>query len=270
MASHATATSYGFVPWLASAAVGLLARTWRVDVVEGREVFEGVLARREPMIWCLWHNRIAAGAGLLVRRMVPSGSDYTLLTSASRDGALSAAVAAGRGMRVVRGSSSRGGARALLDVIRTVKGHGSSPILVPDGPRGPAYEVKPGVLKIAAKTGLPILSVGFAAPSSSATRRSISSPPTCARCPRCRSSDTARLVLLEVCGPCGHVKSLQDTVEGDQRVDVLLVSAADCDGHGDSLLSSSGLESGVSLRTIQQAPKRYFVSPRYSGSFGSR
>lgn len=163
MASQATASSYGFVPWLASVAVGLLARTWRVDVVEGREVLERVLTRREPMVWCVWHNRIGAGAGLFVRRMVPSGTDYTLLTSASRDGALSAAVAAGRGRRVVRGSSSRGGARALLDVIRTVKGHGSSPILVPDGPRGPAYEVKPGVLKIAAKTGLPILGVGFAA-----------------------------------------------------------------------------------------------------------
>jgi lysophospholipid acyltransferase (LPLAT)-like uncharacterized protein len=163
MASRPKRSSYGFVPWLAGVVVGLLARTWRFDVVEGREVFERVLAAREPVVWCLWHNRIAAGAGLLIRRMVPSGMDFTLLSSPSRDGDLSAGVVTAHGVRVIRGSASRGGARALLEVIRTIREHGTSPILVPDGSRGPAYVLKPGTLKVASKTARPIVCVGLAA-----------------------------------------------------------------------------------------------------------
>lgn len=163
MTSRATRYSFGFVPWLTSVFVDLLVRTWRIEVVEGEEELERMLAESEPVIWCLWHNRIAAGAGLLIRRMVPSGKDFALLSSASRDGALSACVVAAHGVRVVRGSSSRGGARALLDVIRTIRRHGTSPIMVPDGPRGPAYHLKPGTLRIAARTGLPVVCVGFAA-----------------------------------------------------------------------------------------------------------
>lgn len=163
MASRPNRSSYGFVPWLAGVVIGLLSRTWRFDLVEGRESLERVLAAREPVVWCLWHNRIAAGAGLLIRRMVPSGMDFTLLSSPSRDGDLSAGIVAAHGVRVIRGSASRGGARALLEVIRTIREHGTSPILVPDGSRGPAYVLKAGTLKVASKTARPIVCVGLAA-----------------------------------------------------------------------------------------------------------
>lgn len=163
MSTRTTRYSYGFVPWLASVVMDLLARTWRFRFVEGEAVFDAVLAKGEPVVWCLWHNRIAAGAGLLIRRIFPSGMDVTLLSSPSRDGSISAAIVSGHGGRVIRGSSSRGGARALLEVVRTVREHGTSPIMVPDGPRGPAYRAKAGLLTIAGKSGRAIVPVALAA-----------------------------------------------------------------------------------------------------------
>lgn len=150
-------------PKLAHLLVAALSRTWRLEIVAGRDVLERVLAGGEPVVFCLWHNRLVAGAGLLLHHMAPSGIDLTVVVSASRDGDIAAGFAARYGARVVRGSSTRAGARALRGVIRAVRLHGSSPIVVPDGPKGPVYRFKPGTLAIAGATGLPILCVGMAA-----------------------------------------------------------------------------------------------------------
>lgn len=153
----------GPLPWLVRVVFRALVRTWRVEIVAGEDVFAELLASRRPVVWCLWHNRIVAGAAFLVRHMVPAGIDLAMMSSASRDGGLPAAVVAGHGVRVVRGSSSRGGARALRELVRLARVERSSPILVPDGPRGPVYRIKPGVIAASAATGAPILCAGFAA-----------------------------------------------------------------------------------------------------------
>lgn len=140
-----------------------LARSWRLEVVEGREVLDQVLAEKRPVIFCLWHDRILPACGLLLRRVVPAGTDLTLVSSPSRDGELSARFMAGLGARVVRGSASRRGARALREVYQVVARHGSSPILIPDGPKGPAYHFKAGVVGLAQLTRAPIFLMGFAA-----------------------------------------------------------------------------------------------------------
>lgn len=62
------------------------------------------------------------------------------------------------GYRVYRGSSTRGGARGLIGLIRAVR-KGSQAALAVDGPRGPIYEVKPGVVELALRTGMPIIAV---------------------------------------------------------------------------------------------------------------
>ena len=63
------------------------------------------------------------------------------------------------GYQVFRGSSSRGGARGLIGLIRAVK-EGSQASLAVDGPKGPIFEVKPGIVQLAIKTGQPIVPVG--------------------------------------------------------------------------------------------------------------
>lgn len=149
--------------WLLDLVLRLLARTWRLDVVEGAEILDGVVGGGRPVVFCFWHNRIVPGAGLLLRRIAPAGMDVTLLSSPSRDGELSTRFMRRHGARVVRGSSSRGGARALREILRVVRRHGSSPIVIPDGPKGPAYRFKTGVLGASQMTGAPILLLGFAA-----------------------------------------------------------------------------------------------------------
>jgi hypothetical protein len=139
-----------------------LARSWRLEVVEGREVLDQVLAEKRPVIFCFWHDRILPACGLLLRRVVPAGTDLTLVSSPSKDGELSARFMAGLGARVVRGSASRRGARALREVYQVVARHGSSPILIPDGPKGPAHHFKAGVVGLAQLTRAPVFLMGYA------------------------------------------------------------------------------------------------------------
>jgi len=62
------------------------------------------------------------------------------------------------GMGAVRGSSSRGGVKALL-LLRAQLREGVDVAITPDGPRGPVYEPSPGLLRLAVKTGLPVMAI---------------------------------------------------------------------------------------------------------------
>src|SRR5690606_36476314 len=79
-----------------------------------------------------------------------------VLSSLSKDGTLMAKTLQLLGYEVFRGSSSKGGARGLIGLIRAVKA-GSQAALAVDGPKGPIYEVKPGIVDLAARTGMPIV-----------------------------------------------------------------------------------------------------------------
>jgi lysophospholipid acyltransferase (LPLAT)-like uncharacterized protein len=107
-----------------------------------------------PVIFCLWHNRLAIS--MLVHRRFPR--KLAALVSASKDGALLAAVLAKFGVEQVRGSSSRRGPQSLLE-LSTRGEMGYDLAVTPDGPRGPRYVVQPGVISLAQITGLPIIAV---------------------------------------------------------------------------------------------------------------
>jgi len=108
---------------------------------------------KKPVIMCFWHNRIL-GLTLGFLRCYPRrGRDgVTVLTSPSRDGEIIAQVAKGFGMSASRGSSSRKGSQALLELIRRVESGGDIAI-TPDGPRGPRYRLGPGAILLAQTTG---------------------------------------------------------------------------------------------------------------------
>jgi lysophospholipid acyltransferase (LPLAT)-like uncharacterized protein len=108
----------------------------------------------KPVIFCLWHNRLAISM-LVYRR---HHRQLAALVSASKDGALLAAVLNKFGIEPVRGSSSRRGPQALLELTgRAQKGYDLA--VTPDGPRGPRYVVQQGVIALAQLTGLPIVPV---------------------------------------------------------------------------------------------------------------
>lgn len=69
--------------------------------------------------------------------------------------------AASMGYRVTRGSSSRGAVGGLLALIKSVR-NGQSVVLAVDGPQGPRGTCKPGIVRIAQKTGVPLFPVGVA------------------------------------------------------------------------------------------------------------
>lgn len=122
---------------------------------------EGIAAaQRHNALFVLWHNRLALS--LLIYEQFVNGWDkdrrLAALVSASGDGALLAAVFEGFGVRPVRGSSSRRGAQALLELASLAE-EGFDIAITPDGPRGPPYEVQPGIISLARHTGLPIIPV---------------------------------------------------------------------------------------------------------------
>ena len=126
----------------------LWARTLRFEI----EDRAGVVGRRvtENYIGALWHNRLLVFPFVL-RRFLPQRHGAALI-SASRDGDLIADVVQRFGYDVIRGSSSRLGTSALLHLTGVLMS-GSDVVITPDGPRGPAYELGPGIIFLAQKSG---------------------------------------------------------------------------------------------------------------------
>lgn len=127
---------------------GLYCATLRFEV-EGEDRLRQHLAQGGRIIFASWHQRILAGVWYLRRY------DAVVMISQSRDGERMRRIAEGVGWRVVSGSSSRGGVRALLEQVRAVR-EGAVGGHVVDGPRGPARVVKPGLLLLAARSGAAI------------------------------------------------------------------------------------------------------------------
>lgn len=134
---------------LGTAALRLLAATWRVRFVNAR-VVEDLRSRRQPFLYVLWHGQ------LLPLIWTHRARDIAIMVSEHRDGELIARVAHAIGFRTVRGSTSRGAARALLGACREVE-NGRDMAVTVDGPRGPAGSVAPGALVIAQRTGAPMV-----------------------------------------------------------------------------------------------------------------
>jgi lysophospholipid acyltransferase (LPLAT)-like uncharacterized protein len=135
--------------------IELLASSWSYQL-EGREQVDQLHATRTPILYAVWHS------GLLPALWRHRGEPVTLLVSQHEDGGRLVAAARKWGYDAVRGSSTRGGLRALLALTRILQG-GRSVALTPDGPRGPARVAKPGAVAAAQQSGATIVPVGIAA-----------------------------------------------------------------------------------------------------------
>lgn len=115
-----------------------------------------------PAIFCCWHNRLVlcmVGYQYYVTRR-NNTPGLAALISASKDGGFLSVVMGLFGATPVRGSSSRRGAQALLE-LTTWAERGYDLALTPDGPRGPRYIVQDGLMSLAQLTGLPILPFSY-------------------------------------------------------------------------------------------------------------
>jgi lysophospholipid acyltransferase (LPLAT)-like uncharacterized protein len=138
------------VPYLAYAFISLVGATSRLRWHK-TEYFDQARADG-PVIYAFWHQR------QVIFTYTHRDAGASILVSRSRDGAMIADTMRLSRIDAVRGSSSRGGraaARELLAVLETGKDAG----LTPDGPKGPARRVKPGVLYLAQRSGRPIIPI---------------------------------------------------------------------------------------------------------------
>lgn len=130
-------------------AISLIGRTIRWES-SGMEHLDSVENEGSTPIFCLWHDRIFGGTYFL------RGRGIVVITSQSLDGEYIARFLKRFGYGTIRGSSTRGGVRALVEMIREMR-RGTPMAFTVDGPRGPRHEAKPGAVVLAKKTGNPMV-----------------------------------------------------------------------------------------------------------------
>ena len=148
--------------WLVYLLLRTLARTLRYRWNDHGGVLETSWDR--PVIFCIWHNRLALcmeAYQVYTRHNRRSG--MAAIIRASRDGGFLAAILERFGVQPVRGSSSRRGPQAMLELVTWAE-RGYDLAITPDGPRGPCYAVQDGVMLLAQLTGLPIIPFSYHAP----------------------------------------------------------------------------------------------------------
>ena len=144
------------IAWVLANLMRLLAATLRYRVDGAAKL------PKTPVIFALWHNRLGLCMKAYIGFVRPQHPTEHLaaLISASKDGAFLAAILENFGVQPVRGSSSRRGAQALLELSSWAE-RGYDLAVTPDGPRGPAYVVQDGVMTLAQFTGLPIVAFSY-------------------------------------------------------------------------------------------------------------
>jgi len=144
----------------------MLLRLWwrscRVVAVRGTQHLDEALAKAPSLIPCYWHQHQVFCARFLLDAR-ERGLRAGFLVSPSMDGELAAMIVERMGAHVIRGSSTHTGARALRDFYQALVKDAISPVITPDGPRGPRFVFKPGAVLLAQISGRPMLPMTFAA-----------------------------------------------------------------------------------------------------------
>jgi len=141
--------------WLAANYIRLVYVTsrWRE---EGREPANEWMRSGRPYIAAFWHGRLL---------MAPTGwrsrAPLSVLISQHRDGEMIARTMHHFGAHTVRGSTSRGGSKALRELLVAVK-NGRNAVITPDGPRGPRMRAQSGIILLARLSGAPIVPATYA------------------------------------------------------------------------------------------------------------
>lgn len=149
-----SAFAQAILGWLAAGLIRLLRLTLRLHH-HGDETLRQWERTGSHFVLAFWHRH------LLLMPYSYRGRRISVMVSQSRDGELIARAVGHLGIDTARGSSSRGGAQGMRELLRQAK-KGSDIAFTPDGPRGPRGEVQPGVLMAAQSTGWPIVPVAYA------------------------------------------------------------------------------------------------------------
>jgi lysophospholipid acyltransferase (LPLAT)-like uncharacterized protein len=143
--------------WVVAIVIKAFLRTLRCRIVDEAGFFQSSDPR--PVVALMWHNRMLGMAAAFMR-YYPKRKGAYILNSASRDGAYGAELVRHLGVGSIRGSSSRRGAIALMDLVKKVK-EGYDLCITPDGPRGPRYRLSPGVVLLSQHCRVPLMPLLF-------------------------------------------------------------------------------------------------------------
>jgi lysophospholipid acyltransferase (LPLAT)-like uncharacterized protein len=133
----------------------LLYSTWRVREINGGG-WRKLRAQHKPFVFALWHGQLLP---LVVQHR---SQGVKILISEHRDGELIAQIAQRLGLGAIRGSTTRGAARALLAMCDALQS-GSEVAVTPDGPRGPARSFASGAIVAAHRARAPVVAIGVSA-----------------------------------------------------------------------------------------------------------
>ncbi len=138
-------------PGIANLLLRLLIKTVRLTVI-GEEHFNKHYLENNKAIFALWHGRML----LPILHNIDRG--IHALASRHNDGEIITRIIEKLGFKCIRGSSTRGGAEALLEMIEVMK-EGAGIAITPDGPKGPLRELKMGTVVLAQRSGAPIIPI---------------------------------------------------------------------------------------------------------------
>lgn len=155
------------IPPIGAGVIRMLARSMRLGV-RGAEQVDALHRQGQRVIIAFWH------AQQLMMPLAYRGREAHILISQHRDGELISRIVARFGLRSVRGSSTRGGAKAMRELIRLGRSGGDL-VVTPDGPKGPRQVAKLGVVQLAKATGLPIIPLTFGCSKKNSSRAGIGS-----------------------------------------------------------------------------------------------
>ncbi|MFW6007512.1 MAG: lysophospholipid acyltransferase family protein [Halanaerobiales bacterium] len=152
MKSYWEKVKFEIINWILYVIIYISNLTLRIKVI-GKENLE----KKSPLIISVWHRYI----WIIVYYF--RYKKYYTLASLSKDGEYISSILNKLGWQVIRGSSSKGGARSLIKLYKNIKKNcDNKVVLTPDGPTGPLYKIKPGIIYLQEKTDGYITPLGIA------------------------------------------------------------------------------------------------------------
>ena len=151
-----------FFGYYAVRVVGFLMRkSYRVHKVIGQEIIDEITTDGRAYAPSYWHKHLLIG-NFMMKNWMERKFRACFIISSSVDGDVPARIAKAWGAEVIRGSAKRASALVLRDVHEKIE-RGVSIVTTPDGPTGPIFKFKPGIVLMAKIAGTPIVPIACAA-----------------------------------------------------------------------------------------------------------
>ncbi|MFM7468750.1 MAG: lysophospholipid acyltransferase family protein [Vampirovibrionales bacterium] len=148
------AAYYGVARWVLPSFMRMVSNSWVVHTAYLPESTWQYLHTGEPCVFALWHGQMFS---LLMQ--APDVTKTGVLISPSRDGRFMSEVFKGLGgAKLIIGSKGRDGEKATREMLHYLEEQGQIAMMV-DGPRGPGYQAKTGIIKLASLAQVPIIPI---------------------------------------------------------------------------------------------------------------